>query len=139
MNTENPYQSPQVSTESSVTRPPVPQTLESILFSFEGRVPRRVYWGVTLGTSVIFFVAFSIVFAVFGEESGLLAIAMLLVCIPMIWISLAIQIKRWHDRDKSGYWMFINIIPYIGSIWAFIETGCLRGTVGPNTYGPDPT
>ena len=139
MNTENPYQSPQVSTESSVTRPPVPQTLESILFSFEGRVPRRVYWGVTLGASVIFVVAFSIVFAVFGEESGLLAIALLLVYIPMIWISLAIQIKRWHDRDKSGYWFFIGFIPIIGPIWAYIETGCLRGTVGPNTYGPDPT
>ena len=24
------------------------------------------------------------------------------------------------------------------SIWAFIEFGCLRGTVGPNRYGPDP-
>jgi uncharacterized membrane protein YhaH (DUF805 family) len=139
MNTENPYQSPQVSTESSVTRPPVPQTLESILFSFEGRVPRRVYWGVTLAITFIFFAATSIVFAVFDEGSGLLTIALLLLCIPIIWISLAIQIKRWHDRDKSGYWMFINIIPYIGSIWAFIEIGCLRGTVGPNTYGADPT
>ena len=139
MNTENPYQSPQVSTESSVTRPPVPQTLESILFSFEGRVPRRVYWGVTLAITFIFFAATYIVFAVFDEGSGLLTIALLLLCIPIIWISLAIQIKRWHDRDKSGYWMFINIIPYIGSIWAFIEIGCLRGTVGPNTYGADPT
>jgi uncharacterized membrane protein YhaH (DUF805 family) len=24
------------------------------------------------------------------------------------------------------------------SIWAFVEFGCLRGTVGPNQYGPDP-
>jgi uncharacterized membrane protein YhaH (DUF805 family) len=24
------------------------------------------------------------------------------------------------------------------SIWAFVELGCLRGTVGPNQYGPDP-
>jgi uncharacterized membrane protein YhaH (DUF805 family) len=23
-------------------------------------------------------------------------------------------------------------------IWAFVELGCLRGTVGPNQYGPDP-
>jgi uncharacterized membrane protein YhaH (DUF805 family) len=23
-------------------------------------------------------------------------------------------------------------------IWAFVELGCLRGTVGPNRYGPDP-
>ena len=24
------------------------------------------------------------------------------------------------------------------SVWAFVEFGCLRGTVGPNQYGPDP-
>jgi uncharacterized membrane protein YhaH (DUF805 family) len=24
------------------------------------------------------------------------------------------------------------------SIWAFVEFGCLRGTIGPNQYGPDP-
>ena len=24
------------------------------------------------------------------------------------------------------------------SIWAFVELGCLRGTIGPNQYGPDP-
>ena len=23
-------------------------------------------------------------------------------------------------------------------IWAFVELGCLRGTIGPNQYGPDP-
>jgi uncharacterized membrane protein YhaH (DUF805 family) len=23
-------------------------------------------------------------------------------------------------------------------IWAFIELGCLRGTPGPNRFGPDP-
>ena len=24
------------------------------------------------------------------------------------------------------------------AIWAFVELGCLRGTPGPNQYGPDP-
>jgi uncharacterized membrane protein YhaH (DUF805 family) len=23
-------------------------------------------------------------------------------------------------------------------IWAFVELACLRGTIGPNRYGPDP-
>ena len=64
---------------------------------------------------------------------------MLVLQVLLIWISLAVQIKRWHDRDKSGWWVLINLIPLIGAIWAFVETGCLRGTVGPNAYGPDPT
>jgi len=24
------------------------------------------------------------------------------------------------------------------TIWGFVEIGCLRGTAGSNTYGPDP-
>jgi uncharacterized membrane protein YhaH (DUF805 family) len=60
------------------------------------------------------------------------------VYIPLIWISLALQVKRWHDRDKSGAWVFIGFIPLIGPIWALVECGFLRGTVGPNRYGNDP-
>jgi uncharacterized membrane protein YhaH (DUF805 family) len=34
--------------------------------------------------------------------------------------------------------MLVMLIPIIGSIWLFIETGLLRGTIGPNRYGGDP-
>jgi uncharacterized membrane protein YhaH (DUF805 family) len=33
---------------------------------------------------------------------------------------------------------FFAIVFAIISIWAFIELGCLRGSVGANQYGPDP-
>ena len=59
--------------------------------------------------------------------------------IGFIWASLALGIKRWHDRDKSGWWTLIGLIPVIGAIWAFVEQGCLRGTEGPNRFGDDPT
>lgn len=67
-----------------------------------------------------------------------------------------VGIKRLHDRDKSGWWLALFyllpsvlsglsdnsvIFPIAGfaiSIWAFVELGCLRGTVGTNKYGPDP-
>lgn len=58
--------------------------------------------------------------------------------ILFLWPSLAVQAKRWHDRDKSGLWILINFAPYIGVIWALIETGILPGTVGDNVYGRDP-
>jgi uncharacterized membrane protein YhaH (DUF805 family) len=33
----------------------------------------------------------------------------------------------------------IFIIPALAIlIWAFVELGCLRGTIGPNRFGPDP-
>jgi uncharacterized membrane protein YhaH (DUF805 family) len=30
------------------------------------------------------------------------------------------------------------LLIFILGIWALIWFGCLRGTVGPNQYGPDP-
>ena len=75
---------------------------------------------------------------------------------------IAVGIKRLHDRDRSGWWLLVfylapsllsGMAPWLGrdgvgiifslaayaiSIWAFVELGCLRGTVGPNKYGPDP-
>jgi uncharacterized membrane protein YhaH (DUF805 family) len=70
-----------------------------------------------------------------------------------------VGIKRLHDRDKSGWWLLVfyvlpGVLNTIGeslaagwifslasfavSIWALVELGFLRGTAGPNRYGPDP-
>ncbi len=59
--------------------------------------------------------------------------------ILMVWTGICISGKRWHDRDKSAWWICISFIPLVGPIWAFVENGCLRGTEGDNTYGADPT
>ena len=70
--------------------------------------------------------------AIFGFIGGLFFYGLL------FWMSLALQVKRWHDRDKSGTWVFINLIPFIGWIWSLIECGFLDGTPGPNRFGPSP-
>jgi uncharacterized membrane protein YhaH (DUF805 family) len=79
------------------------------------------------------------------------------------WMSLAIAVKRLHDRDKSGHWLWLfylvptllsyaaaaagaKSVPGIGlsilssliSLWGLIEMGFLRGTAGGNIYGEDP-
>ncbi len=56
----------------------------------------------------------------------------LIVLVPAIMV----HIKRFHDRDKSGWWLLIGLIPLIGPIWLLIELGFLKGTPGPNQYGP---
>jgi len=56
----------------------------------------------------------------------------------LAWTHLAVFVKRWHDRDKSGWWVLINLIPLIGWIWTFIECGLMEGTIGANRFGPDP-
>ncbi len=37
------------------------------------------------------------------------------------------------DRDKSAWHVLVILIPFAGAIWSFVETGCLRGTIGPPT------
>jgi len=120
-------------------------TLGQIFFSFEGRIPRKVYWLGTLGTTAMFFVyAFfvGVVGAILGGGSGGEAIATVLLIpgyVVTLWADLALQIKRWHDRGKSGWWMFASLIPCIGGIIVLIETGFTRGDFGTNQYGPDAT
>ncbi len=46
------------------------------------------------------------------------------------WPSLAVGVKRSHDRNRSGWFLLIGLIPIIGSIWLLIELGFLRGTIG---------
>lgn len=58
--------------------------------------------------------------------------------IPFFWASLAVQVKRWHDRNKTGWMFLVGLIPLIGSIWVFVEAGLSEGTLGPNEYGEDP-
>ena len=103
----------------------------SLLFQFDGRINRGKFW---LG-AVIIWVAYAVILGIgVAAESGLVFVLLLL----LIWPSLAVSIKRWHDRDKSGWWVLIGLVPVIGGIWALIETGFLEGTSGPNQYGPDP-
>jgi uncharacterized membrane protein YhaH (DUF805 family) len=83
-------------------------------------------------------------------------------------IALAAMTKRLHDRDKgwlwvviyvfvpnalSGFaeylvadrivergpvWLVLQIAALALSLWGLIEIGFLRGTTGPNRFGPDP-
>lgn len=72
------------------------------------------------------------------DGSGFVILIVTLNAIFYFWAHLAVNVKRWHDRDKSGWWVLIELIPLIGSIWALVELGCLKGTYGKNRFGPDP-
>lgn len=65
-----------------------------------------------------------------GVLSGLYG---LIIFIP----SLSILIRRLHDISRSGWWIFIGVIPFIGQLILFIFT-LLKGGVD-NIYGSPPT
>ena len=108
--------------------------LKRYLFSFEGRVTRLEYWMYYVPL-IIGYIIVSTTSNVLGEEVAIIILC--LVGLVLFWSLIAIQVKRWHDRDKSGWWILINFIPIIG-FWAFIENGFLPGTEGKNRFGEDP-
>ena len=69
-----------------------------------------------------------------GNETAISVIT-LIFYIPLMWVSLAVQVKRWHDRNKSGWWVLIGLVPLIGGIWALIENGFLAGDEAENRFG----
>jgi uncharacterized membrane protein YhaH (DUF805 family) len=135
--------------------------LSTILFSFTGRLNRAPYWlaGIAMGVAVtLIVVGMAVVIGASGLGEGWwLAVPVIL---ALSWISLALTTKRLHDRDKSAWWLLLfclapSTLQAVGSrvgsegvilflvsvgisIWGFVEMGCLRGTDGPNSYGPDP-
>ena len=138
----NPYAAPQSTIRPAYqNQKPVPLTWLQILFSFSGRIPRRQYWAASL-IHFIAFIPFMVVVQLTetkGELDLVMGLLGLTTIIFLFWSGLAVAVKRWHDHGKSGAWIFIGLIPLIGGIWTFIECGCLRGSVGANQYGFDPT
>lgn len=51
--------------------------------------------------------------------------------------SFAVQVRRLHDLDRSGWWLLIVLLPIVGWLLLFVWF-CLRGTDGPNRFGDDP-
>jgi uncharacterized membrane protein YhaH (DUF805 family) len=105
---------------------------------FSGRARRAEYW---------YFVLFNIIVAIvlslidtllgtfdFVQGVGLLSgLYSLAVLIP----TLAVTVRRLHDVDRSGWWIFINLIPLIGTI-VLLVFALTDGTPGSNRYGPNP-
>jgi uncharacterized membrane protein YhaH (DUF805 family) len=54
------------------------------------------------------------------------------------YISFALTVRRWHDRDKSWTSALLGFVPIVGWAWQGVECGFLMGVTGPNRYGPAP-
>ena len=113
--------------------------------NFSGRSRRKEYWMFILFL-VLASIALTLVLGMFslseGEEGSMLglggtAIILVLFYFAILIPSIAVQVRRFHDQDKSGWFVLLNLIPYLGGIIVLVFM-CLEGTRGPNRYGPDP-
>jgi uncharacterized membrane protein YhaH (DUF805 family) len=118
---------------------------------FSGRSRRKEYWMFTLFILLVYavlgtLIAMGGVFSSMGDPGatpqigmlgwigiGLLGIFALGIFIP----ALAVIVRRLHDQDKSGWFILLQFIPYIGGIVLLVFM-CIDGTKGENRFGPDP-
>ncbi|MFN3943940.1 MAG: DUF805 domain-containing protein [Allosphingosinicella sp.] len=118
---------------------------------FSGRSRRKEFWMFVLGTIVFTILYLLIAGNLFvdagpgDEEMGsayavevtasdpLIFPLMLVLLIP----SLAVQVRRFHDQDKTGWLVLLNLVPFLG-FFIIVAFMCIEGTRGPNRYGPDP-
>jgi len=142
--TENVYESPKADLGDS-SRQIAQLTLPQVLFSFSGRIGRKIYWLNYLAVCLVVIMAYAVIFAIFGMdienqtngiESTIFLVFTGVIYIFIIWVSLALSAKRWHDRNKSALWILLGIVPVIGPIWTLIENGFLAGDAEGNDYGP---
>jgi uncharacterized membrane protein YhaH (DUF805 family) len=73
-----------------------------------------------------------------GGSGGTMGLVLMLVSLAFLWPALAIQAKRWHDVDKSGWWVLINLVPALGALVALVFNGFIAGSNGPNRFGGAP-
>jgi uncharacterized membrane protein YhaH (DUF805 family) len=136
-----------------------------LFFTFDGRSSRARFWIAGL----IFVVVYAVMTIIdYVTDQSVVFQALNGMCIIVIVIaSIAVGVKRLHDRNKSGWYLLLfyfvpctlaalsvligafvedssiiatvlALLAFALVVWAFVEMGCLRGTIGVNQYGPDP-
>ena len=84
--------------------------------NFSGKASRADYWWAFLANLIVSAIL-SAVAAFLGTIGTVLTSVFALAClIP----GLAICFRRLHDVKKSGWWILINFIPLIGTIWFIV-------------------
>ena len=106
-------------------------------FQISGRARRKEYWLFVLLVFLLSFVTLFIDMMLIGSGIASYEFASIITNIFLIIPSITVLIRRLHDIERSGWWILLILIPFLGAIVLFIFT-LLRGTDGDNEYGEDP-
>ena len=105
---------------------------------FDGRAVRSEFWWWALFVGIVQFAAaivLTIVLIIFqnvGFLQWLSVLIFMVIVLAFILPSIAVSVRRLHDRDLSGWWYLLVFVP-IGSVVLFVFN-VLPGTPGPNRY-----
>ena len=100
-------------------------------FNFRDRASRSEYWYFQLLVTPVYL--FSYIPTLSDETWIFLGLFFLITLIP----SFAVAVRRFHDIDKSGWFILISIIPLVG--WIIMLVMLVgKGTEGKNRFGDYP-
>uniref|UniRef100_UPI0039AFB4F4 DUF805 domain-containing protein n=1 Tax=Psychrobacter glacincola TaxID=56810 RepID=UPI0039AFB4F4 len=81
--------------------------------NFSGRARRKEFWYFNLAQFILLIIASVLDSVIFSSETSLFYF---LVALGLFLPSLSVGIRRLHDTSRSGWWLFISLIPLIGTI-----------------------
>jgi len=105
---------------------------------FKGRARRKEFW-----LFILFYFIFYVLAVVLDNVLGITIDYMYvgpvtsMFSLVMIIPNLSVTVRRLHDIGKSGWFIFIGLIPVIGSIWLLVLM-FKNSQSGTNEYGPNP-
>lgn len=100
--------------------------------TFSGRARRSEYWFFALFNFLVLMVA-SFIDRAIGLNSALYGVVALALLLP----GLAIGARRLHDTNRSGWFLLLGLIPFVGAI-VLIVFFVQDSQAGSNQYGPSP-
>lgn len=117
---------------------------------FNGRARRSEYWFFGL-FQILMFVLYLVIAFIFGlivgftgmSSEGFQTGTSVLVALYYLYLlatlipGLAVYVRRLHDIGKSGWHIFLALIPLVGAIVLLVFV-CKDSEPGENQYGPNP-
>ena len=101
---------------------------------FSGRSDRPEFWWWVLFVVAVWVIIWACCGALFGVHSAVGAVAGGLFLLAVFLPCLTVAIRRLHDCDRTGWWLWLAVLPVVGWIW-LIRILARAGTQGPNRFG----
>lgn len=103
--------------------------------NFKGRAGRKEFWGFSI-VYMLLTTAFIYMHTLIPFSPNLYWYYLLYTGVVFVpWT--AVFVRRMHDIGRSGTWIFLGLVPFIGWFWLLLLLDS-KGKTGKNRYGYDP-
>lgn len=102
--------------------------------NFSGRAARSEYWWWVLFVMLVNLLTGFIDNELIGGQAAIFSLVALLV---LLLPGLAVTVRRLHDIGRTGWWLLILLVPFIGPV-VMLVFALIPGEAGANRFGPNP-